>query len=535
MSHVSEKSKIMENTPDFHSATYFHAIEKKKPDSVIEDEEILYKKEVFKTESFSKTKKITFSLKICKTECFEENLQNKLPQLIEENKKTIRKTQRNSSIIKSLIFLDIRWQEKLQVFVKAYLIPHLLTDLLVTLVTLSHLYYKEYCFMKPLCSCDNDIRKKIYTVAIQMLSNHGIFVVAEYFCLIGVFLSDYRKLNIIVFICYFSIVMTLETGYIAWSSEEESFNEWPIHIMNFIASSLFLSIIVSIKYKFNFKEVQKNLFKISIFSNCLFFHYFLIRFVFPYLNNQIPYHLANYLIPLYQIFYFRIMNSVAYKALYIYYNYASTLTKSLPSVVINSQMRYFQTFLLSVPLASILNFKIQIEGIIQWLLLLSYANCLVLIFTRVDMFAKYVYIPLYRKIFRPKQIKIPRKLEENELKCQLIISGNLLDVIYLFSMRLLFWVIFKIWIIHPFQLKYYKNCGFEMDFSTFQVNSVGIITVVAVNSLITLAVFIFMKLKKTLLFEYKMEENMSAKILNVFTFLLLSVIIDNNIQISYSI
>ena len=127
------------------------------------------------------------------------------------------------------------------------------------------------------------------------------------------------------------------------------------------------------------------------------------------------------------------------------------------------------------------------------------------------------------------------KLKENEFTCQQIISGNLLDVIYLFNMRFLFWVIFKIWIIHPFELKYYKNCGFEMEFSTFQINFTGIFTVLAVNSLITFAVFLFMNIKKTLLFEYKVDENIFAKILNVLTFLLLSIIIDNNIQICYSI
>ena len=156
-------------------------------------------------------------------------------------------------------------------------------------------------------------------------------------------------------------------------------------------------------------------------------------------------------------------------------------------------------------------------------------------FTRVDVFARYVFFPLYRKIFHREKKTISMKIEGDEFKCLQIISGNLLDVIYLFNMRLLFWVIFKRWLVHPFELKYYKNCSFEIEFSTFQINSLGIIAVVTVNSLITMAVFIFMKIKKTMLFEYKIDENISAKILNVMTFLCLSVIIDNNIQMIYSI
>ena len=167
-------------------------------------------------------------------------------------------------------------------------------------------------------------------------------------------------------------------------------------------------------------------------------------------------------------------------------------------------------------------------------MLLSYSNCLILTYTRVDLMAKYIFSPIYRRIFCQK-IKFSGSgpLEENKLNCNKLVSGNLLDILYLVNMRLLFWFVFKIWLDAPPVLKYCKNCGFEIDFSTFKISMLGVILIMSVNVLITFAIFFFMKIKGEIIFEYKMDNNVFAKILNVFSLVFFSILIDSHIQIGY--
>ena len=149
---------------------------------------------------------------------------------------------------------------------------------------------------------------------------------------------------------------------------------------------------------------------------------------------------------------------------------------------------------------------------------------------------KYVYSPIFTKIFcKKKSVSNPVILDEQTIKCNKIISGNLLDTIYLFTMRLILWEAYKIWLIYPFSLKYYKNCGFEIEFSTFQINLLGTVTIILVNMAITFGILVFMKIKNTMLFDYKMERNIYARTLNILSFYYLSVLIDNNIQMSFSL
>ena len=532
MNQVFKNSEIIDkNDPgffDLQSSKFFCAIERKKPDTEI-DEETISHNDFFKTEFFSQVKKSDFNInRICKTENYiDQDLKNEFPQKINKERKS-NSSRKETSIIR-LLYLNIGCKKKIMIFIKAFLIPHFIADILVIFISLSHMYYRQFCFMKPLCSCDGDLKIKLYTIANMVLSNHCLFNMGLYFCLVGVYLTDYRKLRIFVFFFYFTVCNTLETFFTFWSAEDTSYNEWTNHIIDFVASSLFLILIVSIKYHFNFKQILKALFKSSIFSFSLFFHYACIGFIFPSLDYQIPDHLSGYIIPLYKIFYFHFMNAAFYKFIHIYYYHINSLSKSVSPIVINLQIRFFQAFLLSFPLSSFINLKFEIQGIMKWVLLTSYINRLISMYTRVNLVRKYVYSPFLRKFFCRKT----KQKEDDDCVCCKIISGNLFDILYIINMRMIFWMTFKIWIIQPFNLNYYENCGFEIDFSNFQISLLGVITIVTVNTLATFAVMVFMKINNQMLFEYKMNKDFISKLLNILCLLYLSVMIDNDMQTSF--
>ena len=525
---------------DFQSPKFFYVVNKKNPDSDIEEEEIMEQNDISKTESISRSLKSDYDSKkkICKTETNnpQESSIIKSQFSLNGKPKPKRSLKKDSSMIISLYILDIGWKKKVKMFLKAYLMPHIVGDILIILISLSHSYYAQFCFAKPLCYCDDDFKVILYTIFILM-TQHSLLSCSFYFSIISVYIADYRLLNFIVFICFYLICSTPVILYIYRSSNDDIYNSNIVHIINFVRTLSFALIIVFVKYKLNLKQVIKGFCKSSLFMTTLYINYILVRFVFPSLNSRISDQISTFIIPIYQIIYFRLINCAFYKVLHLNYNYINSLNKSNPPISFNIFCRYFQTFLLSIPLSSILNLDFEFKGIGKWALLISYANCLVMTFTQVDLMMKYVYSPIYTKIFCKKQkvFANPVILDEKTIKCNKIISGNLLDTIYLFTMRLILWDAYKIWLIYPFFLKYYKNCGFEIEFSTFQINLLGTVTIILVNMAITFGILVFMKIKNTMLFDYKMERNIYARTLNILSFYYLSVLIDNNIQMSFSL
>ena len=501
-------------------------------------QEISYNFDISPLESFSQTKRSQLELKnMSKKEYgdeFSKNIQNKKGN---EMRKNSRNKKRESSMIISFYSSENGWKQKFFLFLKAFLIPHVIADILIVLVSFSHIFYHKFCYMKQLCNCDNDFKIKLYTASLIIVTDHGFFAVGMYVVIVSIHLSHYRKINLMVQFLHFCICIGLSFLYILWSSEDEYYNEWPIHIINFSTTSLFLGLVVMFKYRFDFKEIWKNLSKTSIVAAALLSHYILIRVCFPLLNSCIPDKLANYVIPFYQLLYFRLINTVFLKVIQIYYNLVISLNKSIPPIILNLQTRFFHTFLLTVPLTSIVNLSFDSLHIIEWLLLISYTNCLILTYTRVDLMTMYIYFPLFRMIFCRKklQAQVPLKLNENEIQCSKIVSGNLLDIIYIINARLILWLVLKIWIIRPTNINFYKNCGFEMDFTFFKINEYGIISIFFINLFITLGIVMYMTMKRIMVFEYKTDAFIDAKFLNVFSFVYFSIIVDFNIQIIYDL
>ena len=499
-------------------------------------EEINDHLDITRTESFSQTKRYNFEIK--KMSQTNKNLE--ISEIIDSKKKKekIKNGRKSSSLIKYVYSLEIELKRKFFLFFKSFLVPHLMVDILLIGVSFSHTFYNSFCYMKPLCSCDNDLKIKVYTAFI-FLNEYGSLAFGQYISVVSIFIANNRKLNRIVHFFHLSICVSFTFLYIIWSSEDQRHNEWAIDIIIFSTTSFFLGIVTLFKYKTDFKEIWKNLSKTSIVTCVLMGHYILIRLVFPKINQNLPDYLAPYIIPFYQLVYFRIISTIFLKVIQIYYDFINSLSKSISPIVLNLQIRFFQTFLLSVPVTSIINLSFDKQHFLKWVFLISYANCLILNFTRVDLMSNYLFNPIYNRIFRfyrnQDAVQTPIIPAENEIRCSHLISGNLLDMIYIINARLIMWVALKTWATRPTNISFYKNCSFEMDFSFFQINELGIISIIVVNISITLAIFAYMKKKQVMLFEYKTYGCIDDKIVNVMGLYFFALFFDLNIQVSYSL
>ena len=263
----------------------------------------------------------------------------------------------------------------------------------------------------------------------------------------------------------------------------------------------------------------------------------LIRVVFPSINEQIPKLFAIYIVPLYQLVYFRIISLIFTKVIQIYYNHVNGLNSKFRALVLNIQIRFIQTFLLTVPLASVLNIHLGIDNIVSWFLLISYGDFIILTYTKIDLMKKYIYYPIYKFIFCLNKKKNNTQIEQNsnEILCTKIICGNLLDLIYIINSRLIVWKLIKIWLIIPSNIKYYENCNFDIDFSAFQISDLGVILIILVNSFISLALFLYMYYKNKIFFEYKKISGFRNHTINILSLYFCKMVIDNNIQMNFSI
>ena len=475
------------------------------------------------------------SSNISKTEVTFDKLKQNLHKY-EKNDKMKNKKNRPSSLLQSLYSFHIKKKKKFTILVKHYLIPHIIANILAVLFLLSHKIYNNFCFTKPLCVCDRNLNIQIYSASYIIFSDFCILAYGAYLGIVEIYLPN-EKINFMIVSIYFLIIFTLSYAYIIWSAEDILFNEWPIQILILGTSSIFMILVLFFQLKLDFKQIISNLRKSSILGVSLLIHYLLIRVVFPRINDQIPEIYAVYVVPLYQLLYFRIMSVIFPKAINIYYNHIIGLNPKIRTIALNCQIRFIQTFLLTVPLTSVLNLSIGIQHIFNWFLLITYGNFIILTYTQVDLMKKYVFLPIYSLIFcrKKKKENIQINQNQNEILCTQIICGNLLDLIYIINSKLILWKSIKIWLIYPSNIKYYLNCNFDIDFSTFQISNLGIILIILVNSLITFAVFFYMYYKNRILFEYKTISGFKNHAINIISLYFTSLLIDNNVQMSFSL
>lgn len=418
-------------------------------------------------------------------------------------------------------------EEKFFYFLKAFLLPHIFAFGLTVFKILLQEQQRNFCWLKKICSCQN-FQAKIYSILNLILCDYAILSLAIFYFSIEVNFT--RKQRMFCLLLYYLPTFFITFCYIALQIDSDEFNEMPLFPI-YVAFA-FLFNLKKFKSK-NIKVFFSHIFRIFIIMFCILVHYGLIKIIFPLFNRLLSSTLLReYLIPCYQFLYFRIVSLIFAECLQIYHRYIYTLNKSI--IIEDNQyqtviaIRLILLFSLSVPLGNLLSLN---DKILEWIFLVSYANFIISTFTRNDIFLN-VYIRIIRFFFRNPNLFLSRS-DKLSKECSMIISGVLLDFIFITNSRLLSWILIGKWISFPRNEEYYKDCTFLInDIFLAIIKYEGLGIVIGINSLITIGLFLYMIWKKVKVFEYKRSRK---GIFNVLYLFFLHKLFDQSIQMILSI
>ena len=418
-------------------------------------------------------------------------------------------------------------EEKFFYFFKAFLLPHIFAFGLTVFKCFLQELEGNFCWIKKICSCQN-FQAKIYSIFAVILCDYAILSLAIFYFSIEVNFT--RKQRMFCLLLYYLPSFFVTFCYVALQIDSDEFNEMPLFPI-YVAFS-FLFNLKNLK-SMNIKVFLSHIFRIFIIMFCILVHYGLIKIIFPLLNILLSStSFREYLIPCYQFLYFRIVSIIFAECLQIYHRYIYTFNKSI--MIENNQdqtviaIRLILLFSLTVPLGNLLSLN---DKILEWVFLLSYANFIISTFTRNDIFLN-VYIRIIRFFFRNPNLFLSRE-DRLSKECSMIISGVLLDFIFITNSRLLSWILIGKWISFPTNEEYYKDCTFLINDNFLAIIKYeGLGVIIGINSLITIGLFLYMFWKRVKVFEYKRSRK---GIFNVLYLFFLHKLFDQSIQMILSI
>ncbi len=402
-----------------------------------------------------------------------------------------------------------------------YVTVHIIVIILTILKIFFQNFLNKQCWML-VCECSNDFQIKIFSTFSWIFLLYNILIVTVYKTSIEVNIES-LNCKIICFAIYYAICFIFSFGYLL--QLESEMNSIPIFICLIVVPYIF-----QIKIFFEYKNfgfpLLKHLFIVNIVGIITLIHYFLYTRIFPelngYLNNIYNDSLASNLIRFYQFFYFRIYSLACLKLYHIYNRFILSFKFNEYTATI-FLIRFCSVFFVAVPVASIINMK-NFDDWGGWIMIFSYANFVFSFYTRIDLFA-YFFTSLYHYIRKTKKKEINQ--DPIDVLCSHLISGSLIDLMFLINSRLIILMVGKRWYTYPVDEKFYKDCSFEINESKFIVNIYGAIAIIGINTFISFSLIVYMYYKKQLFLEYKKPKNF---LLNLYFLLVMHSSLEGSIQ-----
>lgn len=404
-----------------------------------------------------------------------------------------------SSFLTVMVSKRISKFEKFAYFMENFFISHCLVIVLSILKIIMQNHFYANCWMKNVCECPMQFQTKVYSAILYFFFHLNLIIMAISESAIEVNFSKplIRKLVFYLFFgCSFLFCFTYLLSI-------DLMNAVPMYAF-FIAFGL----ISGMKRLFEWKKVSpwiKHTLKTNTFSFLIFGHYYLMTRIFPKLNSflieEFGHDLGMNLIRLYQFFYFKIFSAFGIWLFHLYNNCILAFDYNDYSSTIFA-IRLLSVFFVSVPVAGIItmdDFK-QWGG---WLLIFSYALFVFTYYTRVD-FGWIALKKILGFLHLRKDLPEEESTEEseNDVLCSHLISGCLIDLVFLINSRLVVLMITKRWMTFPVHEVFYLNCGFEIS-PRFTMNNFGALAIIIVNFLISIVVIVYMRCKNERILDYK--------------------------------
>ena len=297
-------------------------------------------------------------------------------------------------------------------------------------------YVNQFCWFQNACNCYGNLEIKIYSSLIYILLFFNLLCFTYYITGLEIIFRTSPTRIIIKYVYYFTNFFIAFVYLVAVN--ESDMVTFPIILINFSIGMIF-----QIKFLFdkNFRGWLIFFAKVNTIPILFFTHYLLCRFGFPLISNYFIQALGNYdgknFNSMTYFLYFKIYSKIFPKLCCIYHNYIRSLGSNECFATI-TLIRFSLVFSLSVPISSIINMDKNDWGC--WILLISYTHFLISWYTRWDLFG-YFLEKAIKKIFPNK--KIPNQFNSKfDLECKQLISGCLLDMLFIVNFRFFFFFFF---------------------------------------------------------------------------------------------
>lgn len=398
---------------------------------------------------------------------------NPQPDLPSVGLKNVKRYSFGEDLIKHLSQNTVTWKKKLLKMGKYYLFPNIFAIMITVLVRVIIEFKPNDCEFLPICISSDKSTRAIITIT-DILNLWMLWI-------LNVILEIYVKITRIV---YFLIICLYIALYYMLSNEK-NFSWFPIY--SFLLFLRFIRYIFVLK-----KTLLKDMISVIYSSQGCTLILMLNYIFFYFIQEKLKESLEGFWFEIFNLFYFLIFfifvrHSLMKYAMYIFDQKFQTKQQTFLLLI---TARISLSYLISFMSCPFLNF--QTNKITQYLIIYTYSNNLIGLYTRFNLF-QYVCIKIYR-FFTKKSIKtIKTKMQSNKEKKQYInkiISGCTLDIVFISSCRM---IIYNLW---PGNI-IYSNCVYLT--STRE----GMLLFVAVNLFVTLGIFVYMVYKKTALFFYK--------------------------------
>ena len=390
--------------------------------------------------------------------------------------KGIKRISTKDDIIKQIFKDDIGWKTKLKRLFRYYLYPHLIAALLTIIVKILASIRPNDCGNGPICICFTVIERSIISVT-------DIFGYWMIWILVILF-EVYQKL----FRCLIFLMSFIFIYLFYLLSDADSFNWFPIYIFLLLVKFSRFFFLVR---KFNIKEMLFMGYKSQGCGILLIVNYAFLFFLAKNFKDYVQKPWIDIFYSLYFLLFFLILKH--FLVIFGTYAYDHNSQNQQQNFLMISVSRIALSYFISFTSSNFTQFKFNDIG--QYLLIFSYSNNLITLYTRFNLF-EFVTMKLYRFI-----VKKPKNTQQNEqsINIQKILSGCTLDITFISSIRLL---IYHIWEGNIL----YSNCDYE------STELVGIIIFIILNMVLTFSILFFMIYKGEALFTYKGQLNVYMNI-----------------------
>ena len=406
------------------------------------------------------------------------------------------------------------------IFLKCYLLPHVLVAFITILVIIIQNALNKGCFLPPNCLCNNDIGLKVR----DMLRDYFSFYVFLFLICTIHSLIDTKLAKSFVFISMFLFML----GYYIMMDEKLIID---IYIYLFLMLVKTSTEYYCLRKDKNNKGIGIQILKLNLVYIILYINYIFYTFL---LMNMKQYIIANiqwdggknlvqFIISVYTIALTFLLDKIHFgSALFL----ISKSPENHKAIILSSSIML--CYLIGIPASNLLH--LEIGSLASYFWLFSYSNVLTTCFLNINGM-KFIYLKVKQLLTVKKEAGNNTDLSKNTENKFIfnMVSKTALDMMFITSIRPIILFYTKRWMGKYGNSKLFKNCQYEYDENYFQIEMFGLFSMIFLNFFIVSSICVYSAVTKKKVLHYR--DNL--KLFNIYILFLLHCFYEATLTVFY--